>query len=138
MANGNNSNSRTHGSSRNSGGTANGRGHDVVVPSSGNVFADLGLHDAEEKQTRVRLAVAINQILQSRPLSQTAAARLLEVNQPKISALMNYRLDGFSVERLMHFLNALDRDVEIVIRKKPRSRRTARIRVTEAQLSNAG
>jgi len=45
------------------------------------------------------------------------------VNQPKISALMNYRLDGFSVERLMHFLNGLDRDIEIVIRKKPRSRR---------------
>jgi len=109
-----------------------------MIPSSGNVLADLGLRDAEEKQTRVRLAVAINQILQSCPLSQTAAAQLLEVNQPKISALMNYRLDGFSVERLMHFLNALDRDVEIVIRKKPRSRRSARITVTESQLSNAG
>jgi predicted XRE-type DNA-binding protein len=117
---------------------ANGRNRDLVVPGSGNVFADLGLRDAEEKQTRVRLAVAINQIIQSRLLSQTAAARLLDVNQPKISALMNYRLDGFSVERLMHFLNALDRDVEIVIRKKPRSRRSARIKVTESQLSNAG
>ena len=109
-----------------------------MIPSSGNVFADLALRDAEEKQTRVRLAVAINQILQSRPLSQTAAASLLEVNQPKISALMNYRLDGFSVERLMHFLNALDRDVEIVTRKKPRSRRSAKTIVTEAQLSNVG
>ncbi len=117
---------------------ANGRNSDLVIPGSGNVFADLGLHDAEEKQTRVRLAVAINRIIQSRLLSQTAAARLLDVNQPKISALMNYRLDGFSVERLMHFLNALDRDVEIVIRKKPRSRRSARIMVTEARLSNAG
>jgi predicted XRE-type DNA-binding protein len=115
---------------------ANGRNSDLVIPGSGNVFADLGLRDAEEKQTRVRLAVAINQIIQ--PLSQTAAARLLDVNQPKISALMNYRLEGFSVERLMHFLNALDHDVEIVIRKKPRSRRSARITVTEAQLSNAG
>ena len=62
---------------------------------------------------------------------------VLEVNQPKISALMNYRLDGFSVERLMHFLNALDREIEIVIRKKPRSRRVARIAVPEPQLSNA-
>ena len=115
---------------------ANGRDDNRVVASSGNVFADLRLPDAEEKQTRVSLAVAINQIIQ--PLSQTAAASLLDVNQPKISALMNYRLDGFSVERLMHFLNALDRDVEIVIRKKPRSRRTARITVTKAQLSNAG
>ena len=117
---------------------ANGRNSDPVVPGSGNVFADLGLRDAEEKQTRVRLAVAINQIIQARLLSQTAAARLLDVNQPKISALMNYRLEGFSVERLMHFLNALDRDVEIVIRKKPRSRRSARIMVTESQLSHAG
>jgi len=117
---------------------ANGKNREAVVPSSGNVFADLALRDAEEKQTRVRLAVAINQIIQASQLSQIAAARLLDINQPKISALSNYRLEGFSVERLMHFLNALDRDVEIVIRKKPRSRRNARIVVTGAQLSSAG
>jgi predicted XRE-type DNA-binding protein len=115
---------------------ANGRNNDVVVQSSGNVFEDLGLRDAGQKQTRVRLAVAINQIIEARHLSQTAAARLLDINQPKISALVNYRLEGFSVERLMHFLNALDRDVEIVIRKKPRSKREARIVVTGAQLSH--
>ena len=97
-----------------------------VVRSSGNVFTDLGLPQADEKQTKVRLAVAINQIIADSNLSQAAAADLLEINQPKISALANYRLDGFSVERLMHFLNALGRDVEIVIRK-PRSRRTAKI-----------
>jgi predicted XRE-type DNA-binding protein len=55
-------------------------------------------------------------------LSQTAAAEILQINQPNISALVNYRLSGFSVERLIHFLNALGRDVEIVIRK-PRSAR---------------
>ena len=102
---------------------ANGKNTEVVIPSSGNVFADLGLPDASEKQTRVRLAVAINQILEASHLSQAAAAQLLDINQPKISALVNYRLEGFSVERLMHFLNALDRDVEIVVRKKPRSKR---------------
>jgi len=47
------------------------------------------------------------------------------VFEPKISALANFRLDGFSVERLMHFLNAPDRDVEILIRRKPRSRKGA-------------
>ena len=57
-----------------------------VVPSSGNVFADLGITNPEEKQTKVRLAVAINQIIQGRKLSQTAAARRLKVNQPKVSA----------------------------------------------------
>lgn len=115
---------------------ASNRNHETIEPSSGNVFADLGLPDAPEKQTKVRLAVAIKQILQARRLSQTAAARLLQINQPKISALVNYRLEGFSVERLMHFLNALDRDVEIVIRRKPRARRTARILVKEAELFN--
>jgi predicted XRE-type DNA-binding protein len=116
---------------------ANGRSSEAVVPSSGNVFADLSLRDADEKQARVRFAVAINQIIQARHLTQTSAARLLHINQPKISALANYRLEGFSVERLMHFLNALDRDVEIVIRKKPRSQRSGKIVVTEVRLSNA-
>ena len=78
-----------------------------VVPSSGNVFADLGLPDAEEKQTKVRLPVAINQSIEATRLSQAAAAQRLHVNQPETSALANYRLNGFSVERLIHFLNAL-------------------------------
>jgi predicted XRE-type DNA-binding protein len=86
----------------------------------------------KEHQTKVRLAFAINQILDERSLPQAEAARRLGINQPKISALSNYRLAGFSVERLMHFLNALGRDVEIVIRSKPRSRRVARIIVTAA------
>jgi predicted XRE-type DNA-binding protein len=60
-----------------------------VVPSSGNVFTDLGVDNAEEKQTKVRLALAINQIIQGRKLSQTEAARRLNVNQPKVSALSN-------------------------------------------------
>jgi len=104
----------------------------AVVPSSGNVFADLGLPNAEEKQTKARLAFAINEIMSSQQLSQAAAARRLDVNQPKISALRNYQLQGFSVERLMKFLTALDRDVEIVIHHKPRRRRGGRILVTAA------
>ena len=104
-----------------------------VIASSGNVFADLGIGDPQEKQTKVRLAVAINQIIQARKLSQTAAARHLKVNQPKVSALANYQLDGFSVERLMNFLTALDRDVHIVIRRTARPRQAGRILVTAAQ-----
>ncbi len=104
----------------------------AVTPSSGNVFADLGFADAGERQTKLRLAAAINGILERRRLPQAKAARLLGINQPKISALSNYRLEGFSVERLIRFLNALDQDVEIVIRTKPNSRRDARIVVTAA------
>jgi predicted XRE-type DNA-binding protein len=58
-----------------------------VVRIAGNVFADLKLPNAEEKQTKVRLAVTINQIIQDQHLSQAAAARRLKINQPKISAL---------------------------------------------------
>ncbi len=107
-------------------------GKQLVTESSRNVFADLRLPNAEEKQTKVRLAVAINQIVEDQHLSQGAAARRLKINQPKISALSNYRLEGFSVERLMNFLTALDRDVDIVIRHKPKSGRTGRILVTAA------
>jgi predicted XRE-type DNA-binding protein len=104
----------------------------VVLPSSGNVFADLAVPNAEEKLTKVRLAFAINQIIQSRKLSQAVAARRLKVNQPKVSALSHYQLDGFSVERLMNFVTALDRDVDIIIRRKPSSRKYARIAVSAA------
>jgi len=105
-----------------------------VIASSGNVFADLGISAPQEKQAKVRLAVAINQIIQARKLSQTAAARRLKVNQPKVSALANYQLDGFSVGRLMNFLTALDRDVHIVIRRTARPRQAGRILVTAAQV----
>jgi len=77
-----------------------------VVASSGNVFADLGLPDAAELDTKVRLANAVNRLLESRRLTQAAAATALLINQPKIFALKHYKLEGFSVERLMTFLTA--------------------------------
>lgn len=83
-----------------------------IVRGTGNVFADLGYPDAEERQTKLRLALALNTILDERKLSQSDAATRLGVNQPKVSALRNYKLDGFSVERLMTLLTAIGRDVE--------------------------
>jgi predicted XRE-type DNA-binding protein len=100
------------------------------VRSSGNVFADLGIADAGERQTKVRLAMAINEALHRRGLSQEKAAKLLGINQPKVSALSKYRLEGFSVERLMRFLTSLSQDVEITIRNRPRARRPGRVIVT--------
>lgn len=97
-----------------------------------NVFADLGYPDAAERQAKLRLAHALNQVLTQQGLTQTAAAQLLGLTQPKVSALRHYKLAGFSVERLMTLLTVLDRDVEIVIRKKPRSRSVARISVVAA------
>ena len=89
-----------------------------VEASSGNVFADLGLPDAAELDTKVRLAVNINRLVAAQRLNQVTAAARLNVSQPKISALKNYRLDGFSVERLMSFLLAHGQDVEISIRPR--------------------
>ncbi|MGO9770201.1 MAG: helix-turn-helix domain-containing protein [Roseiarcus sp.] len=77
-------------------------------------------------------ALAVNGVIARRRLTQDAAAGKLGVNQPKASALANTKLDGFSVERLMVFLTALDQDVEIVIRNKPRSRAAGRISVVAA------
>jgi predicted XRE-type DNA-binding protein len=102
-----------------------------VLPSSGNVFADMGLADAAELDTKARLAAAINRIVERRRLTQAEVAVALEINQPKVSALLHYKLEGFSVERLMRFLVALGQDVEIVVKAKPRTR-SARIAVCAA------
>jgi len=113
---------------------ANQRGErrQTVTRGTGNVFADLGFPDAAERQAKLRLAYALNQVLERRNLSQADAAKALGVTQPKVSALRHYKLAGFSVERLMKLLTALDQDVEIVIRRKPRSRKTGRISVVAA------
>ena len=93
--------------------------------------ADMGLPDADELGTKARLGAAINQIIARERLSQAEVATLLGINQPKVSALRHYKLEGFSVERLMHFLVALGQDVEIVVKSRPRSR-SARIAVKAA------
>ena len=103
-----------------------------IIRGSGNVFADLGFPDAEERHTKLRLAFALKSILDKQRLTQAAAATQLGLNRPKVSALRHYKLESFSVERLMTLLNALDQDVEIVIRAKPRSRAAARISVVAA------
>jgi predicted XRE-type DNA-binding protein len=109
-----------------------GERRETVIRGTRDVFADLGFPDAAERQAKLRLAYALNQVLEDQKLSQTNAANALGVTQPKVSALRNYKLAGFSVERLMNLLTALDQDVEIVIRRKPRSRKTGRISVVAA------
>jgi predicted XRE-type DNA-binding protein len=106
-----------------------------VTRGTGNVFADLGFPDAVERQAKLHLAYVLNQVLDGRKLSQADAAKVLGVTQPKVSALRHYKLAGYSVERLMNLLTALDHDVEIVIRRKPRSRKSARITVVAEQMA---
>jgi predicted XRE-type DNA-binding protein len=100
-----------------------------VTPSSGNVFADMGLPEPEEELTKAQLASNIRQIIKRRRLTQVAAASLMGIDQPKVSALLNGRLANFSSERLMRLLTALGKDVDITIKNKPRNRLQGRIRV---------
>lgn len=97
--------------------------------SSGNVFADLEIENPEEELTKAKLVWEIEQIIKKKKLTQAAAATVMGINQPKVSALMRRKLDGFSVERLIHFLNTLGQDIDIVVRPKPRSRKQAIINV---------
>lgn len=97
---------------------------------SGNVFADLGLPEAEQLKARSDLVIEIIQIIEDRGLKQAEAAEIMGIDQPKVSALVRGRLDGFSMERLYRFLNSLGRDVEIVVKPKPESRKQATLSVT--------
>ncbi len=98
------------------------------VKGSGNVFADLGFANADELAIETELLRRIVAIVHQRKLSQRAAARVLGIDQPKVCALMNGKTRGYSIARMIRFLAALDQDVEIRIRPKPRSRRRAVVR----------
>lgn len=97
---------------------------------SGNVFADLGLPDADELKAKSELVMEIIQIIEDRGLKQAEAAEIMGIDQPKVSALVRGKLGGFSMERLYRFLNALGRDIEIVVKPKPESRQAAKTSVT--------
>ena len=100
-----------------------------VTASVGNVFADMGLTEPEEELTKAQLASHIRQVIKRRRLTQVAAASVMGIDQPKVSALLNGRLANFSSERLMRLLTALGQDVEITVKAKPRNRAHGRIRV---------
>jgi predicted XRE-type DNA-binding protein len=102
-----------------------------VTQGSGNVFFDLGVAGPEGELAKAQLASHIRQTVKRRRLTQAAAAALMAVDQPKVSALMNGRLAGFSSDRLMRCLTALGQDVDIVIKAKGKGKRRGRIRVIE-------
>lgn len=89
---------------------------ETVKASSGNVFADLSLKNPEELLAKAELVQRIADVIAERKLTQARAAKVLGVDQPKVSALLRGKLDGFSIDRLFRFLNALGRDVEITVR----------------------
>ena len=101
----------------------------LYTPSSGNVFADLNLPQADELMAKAELAAKIIAEVQRRRLTQSQAASILGIDQPKVSVLTQGKLSGFSIERLMRFLLLLGRDIEIKVKEKPDRRSTARLRV---------
>lgn len=104
---------------------------DVTV-SSGNVFADLGVASPEEARARAELTARIASIIAAKGLTQTAAAKILRVDQPKVSALLRGRLAGFSTERLLKFLTALGSNVQIVVHDRPKARGPGHLQVVSA------
>lgn len=100
-----------------------------VQASSGNVFADLGLENSDELLVKAELARKIGSIITQQQMTQAEAAGLLGIEQPEVSGLINGKLSSFSTVQLFRFLNALGRDVEIVVKTKPKSRSQARTRI---------
>jgi predicted XRE-type DNA-binding protein len=105
-----------------------------VTHGSGNVFADLGFDDAEELQVKAGLTHQISNRIKALGLTQAQAGERLGIGQPDVSKLMNGRYTGFSTDRLIALLNALDVDVEIIVRprKESESPRRGSVRVMEA------
>lgn len=104
----------------------------TVTESGGNVFADLDLPESGELLAKARLASLIASIIESRGLTQAEAGRVLGATQPIVSNLRRGRLSGFSLDRLLRFLNALGRDVEIRVAASSSRRGAARTTVEPA------
>ena len=99
---------------------------------SGNVFADIGLPNAEEHFVKAQLVYKIDRLLKARGLKQIEAARLFGVKQPDVSKMLHGDFRQFSVERLMRFLVALGQDVEIVVKPHRGRKDAAQLRVAGA------
>jgi len=99
---------------------------------SSNVFADLDMPDAEEKLVKAELVFKINQILKKKKLKQKEAAKILQTDQSKISLLNRGHIADFSIERLVKYLNLLNQDVEIIIKKSKRRVQHGALRVIYA------
>jgi predicted XRE-type DNA-binding protein len=100
--------------------------------SSGNIWADIGDPEAEEKFARAELMRRIWYLVRERRLTQAQTAKILGTNQPTVSDLMRCKLSKFSLERLISFLNALGQDVEISVRPRPAGSEGPRLAVIDA------
>ncbi|MBN3948883.1 MAG: XRE family transcriptional regulator [Nostoc sp. NMS7] len=96
-----------------------------VDVTNGNVFADLGLSNPEQRLLKAELVRKISEIITNLNLTQVQAAEIIGIDQPKVSLLIRGRLSGFSTDRLIVYLNKLGSDVEITVKPKPENRKFA-------------
>lgn len=101
--------------------------------ASDNIFADLDRPDAQEHYLKAQLVFQIEQIMKRRKLTQTAASKLMGIKQPDVSNMLRGRFRGYSIERILGFLQCLDQDIEIVIKPKSSQSKAGRIIVKAAQ-----
>ncbi len=104
-----------------------------VEVGSGNIFADLGLPDADELLLKAQIVVALRRLIAARKLTQTAAAKRIGIGQPDLSNVLRGRFRGYSTERLMRMLTAFDQDIDITVRpRRGKSKQGGRIRFNAA------
>ena len=104
--------------------------HDI---GCGNIFADLGLPNAEEHLLKASLVVQLHRLIKARKLTQVAAAKLIGIKQPDLSNILRGNYQGFSLERLMRMLTAFDQDIDITVRpRRGKSKEGGRIRFNAA------
>jgi predicted XRE-type DNA-binding protein len=100
-----------------------------VEVGSGNVYADLGFDNPEEMLAKAHLVSEMQKVIKQKKLTQTEAAEILGLTQPKLSVLLKGHFRGYSTDRLIRFLRILGQDVDIFISPKPRHRRHAHLHV---------
>ncbi|TBV04051.1 helix-turn-helix domain-containing protein [Phytopseudomonas dryadis] len=103
-----------------------------IEAGTGNVYADLGRADANEMQVKAQLAAKIGSIIKARHLTQVEAAEILGLSQPKVSDILRGKFRGISEARMMDCLSRLGRDVQIVVKQAPRTRKAGRVEVVFA------
>lgn len=104
----------------------------AIIHGSGNVFADLDLPDADELLIKADLVMQISDLIEMHGRARRATARLLGISQSELTALLRGQLDDFSMGRLLRFLNALDRDVQIVVAPKSPEHERGQVTVVSA------
>jgi predicted XRE-type DNA-binding protein len=104
---------------------------EVIHRGSGNVFADIGVAHSERVHARAQIMFLVSEIIRKRNLTQKQVAAILDIPQSKVSCLMNGKLSNFSLDHLFEFLNALNNDVEIIIKPKTKEEKHATTQVLQ-------